>query len=542
MHISAPTSHKDDEHYRRLAEAADDFEATAKISCTALDGDQSVETMAPYEEEHGINQQDRHSNLDCRQSKTAKPQNATFCGAATQSNQVGPGHEALQPNTPSAIPKGKTPIRYEAAPDFGSFTSTSTTPIQHLDEIKRRWSKQQTSSKKRPAFRLSQKSLEGASTEDGTQEFTEVTEQALAALIDHIPSSILVQHASVSGNHNESWHHKRRRLSVDDAASLDFRKPEASVLQSSTVPLAGELAVDHSRIPPEHSENHGSDSQLRDSYGLSNSHSQSSSKSQGLWSEIVMGPSMSFELPLHGPQQSQTHADENEDNHNDEIFTARDRPSDGVELSANASQTHDDTRKSCHLPQYLSMQSKEALKERASETAAPKKEYTIADLNFASLPIELEPPPPKTARRQVFDESTPTLESFGQSLGFDRYFKPLLKTRRIKDDERGYWIIETKSWRLKYQYDFWTQLRSLIITGRLGAVRCQRNAPQDYPWIGTDAKENEELGTVWVFCWGQVVAQLWLAMLVHSHREIEKSRARWAIGSPEDLEVVVQMP
>ncbi|KAK8168134.1 hypothetical protein BKA80DRAFT_266143 [Phyllosticta citrichinensis] len=518
VHISAPTSHKDDEHYRRLAEAADDFEATTKITCTVLDGDQSVEIIAPYEEEDGVNQQDGRSNLDCRQSKTAKSQNAAICGTATQSNQIGPGLESLQQNTPSANVKGKTPIRYEAAPDFGSFTSTSTTPIQHLDEIKWRWSKQQTSSKKRPAFRLSQKSLEEASTKDGTQEFMEDTQQALAALVDHLPSSVLVQHASVSGNHDESRSHKRRRLSVDDAATLDFGKPEASVQQSPTVPPAEESAVDHSRIP-EQPEDHGSNSQLRDSYGLSNSHSQSSSKSQGLWPEIVMGPSTSFELPLHGSQQSQAHTDENED----------------------ASQPHDDTRNSCHWPRDISAQLDGLHEEQASETAAAKKEHTTGDFNFASLPIELEPPPPITAYRGVFDESTQTLKSFGQSLSLDRYFNPLFNIRHLKDDERGCWIIETNSWTLKHQYEFWTEMGKLITTGRLGAVRCQRNAPQNYPWVGTDGKENEGLGTIWVFCWGQVVAQLWLTMLVHSHREIEKSHARWTIGSPEDLEVVVQM-
>ncbi|KAK7545497.1 hypothetical protein IWX49DRAFT_564689 [Phyllosticta citricarpa] len=542
VHISAPTSYKDDELYRRLAKSADDFEATTKINCTALDGDGSLEVITPCGEKDGVQQQDGHSDLDCWSFKTGKPQKSAICVTATQSNQVKPGDDALQRSTPSAEIRGKTPICYEVAPDFGSFTSTLKTPTQQIDEIQRRWSKQQPSSKKRPALRLSQKTLEEASTKGGTPHFLEDTQEALAALVDYVPSSDSALPNSISGGHYESQSRKRRRLSVDHAATQVSGKSEAFVIQSSPALPAVEPAVANTRIPFEHPETHGPNSQLRDSYDLSNSHSQSSSKGQGSWLEAGMGPSLSFELPFHGSQQSQVHTDEDGDNQTDEIATTNDHPPNGLELSVDGTKLQENLGSSYTLPRTLYAQSYGAHANRSFATAAPQNDHATVDFGFGSLPIELEPPPPPTAKRKTFNESTPTLESFSRSLSPDRYFKTSFISRPIQDDERGCWIIETNSWGLKYQYEFWTQLKSLITTGRLGAVRCQRNTPQHYPWTGTDGKEKEGLGTVWVFCWGQVVSHLWLTMLIHSHREIEKSRACWTIGSPENLEVVVQMP
>ncbi|KAK8197567.1 hypothetical protein IWZ00DRAFT_499189 [Phyllosticta capitalensis] len=547
VHISAPTTRTDDERYRQLAVAADDFEATARINCTAQDGDQSFQTLAQNGNGESFIHQARGSMLSGRRVEQGKPRNSVVRPAAGNLNKDGNPYGldpmALETSTPSAETKGKTSIQYAAAPDFGSFTSTSRTSTQQLDEIERRWSQQHSSSKKRPS--LSLKSLQEASSKGGTPEFIGDTQHALAALIDHVPIS------SLGLSDSETWNQspidqppqKRQRLSPEHCVSRDRDMPKVLLAPTSTECLARESRTGHSKTHANDARVPGRPSQLRDSYGLSNSHSQSS-KGKESWPEIAESASVYFELPLHGSQQSQTHADENEDARCTKSTLSKRESSkmvapmlDGVieEIDVN-------NKISAAEFQESSAQSREILRD-CSPGTAQHDEVTVENGHvFASLPIELWFPPPATAQRKTFDGLTETLESFGRVLSPSKYFKPSFTSRPIKNDERGCWIIQTNRWKPRYQIEFWAELGKLVTSGRLGAVWCQRNVPQDWTLGGTDGKEGEGLGTVWVFCWGQAVIHLWLAMLLHSHREIRKSQAQWTVGSPENIEVVVQMP
>ncbi|KAF2146486.1 uncharacterized protein K452DRAFT_282660 [Aplosporella prunicola CBS 121167] len=166
-----------------------------------------------------------------------------------------------------------------------------------------------------------------------------------------------------------------------------------------------------------------------------------------------------------------------------------------------------------------------------------------ANYDFASLPIKLFSPSASVSNKTSFNEMTELLEQYVENLPLEKHYRPAFVSRPINDTDRGCWMFDTSTWRLDRQYEFWTGMQELLEKGYLENVSCQRNISNDIGSDRTDGKEAEGLGMVWLFCWGQVAPHIWLVMLVQSHLEVRKSKARWTVGPPpEDLEVVVQMP
>ena len=124
-------------------------------------------------------------------------------------------------------------------------------------------------------------------------------------------------------------------------------------------------------------------------------------------------------------------------------------------------------------------------------------------LDFSNLPTDAFPPQPA-----ISVESPTALPSqitkhlvILKTRNPDR-FKPLRVERSLQADERGYWRIDCTNMRPNLQQDFWSSLYEHVCSGRIGwGTTMHRDSDSAYA-----------LGTVRLYCWGEVVEHFWLLL------------------------------
>jgi hypothetical protein len=153
-----------------------------------------------------------------------------------------------------------------------------------------------------------------------------------------------------------------------------------------------------------------------------------------------------------------------------------------------------------------------------------------------SLPLQIRPPPPPTGSDSFVSHITPQLKSqFWDSEELQGKYKPF-PHRALRQSERGYWQFDTRAWSPKIQIKFWVFLQSNIGSGVSGwGIWCLRENEA----TGDEGEEAEhELGTVRVFCWGEVVGHVWLLCYVASQARLKRVESQWVDA---DGQVVVRI-
>lgn len=188
-----------------------------------------------------------------------------------------------------------------------------------------------------------------------------------------------------------------------------------------------------------------------------------------------------------------------------------------------------------------------AKKRKFASLSTPKtKPNTQEQEILSSLPYQLHPPPPATAVKHFETHVTTQLQQqFWDSPILHGRYKPLVVGRQVRKSERGYWCIDTKTWTTAIQIKFWRFLKSNIEAGQLGwGIWCLREVDEDTTALeessdgGGDDRREMELGTVKVFCWGEVVGHVWLLCFVASNSKLKYVESRWIDA---DGEVVVRI-
>jgi hypothetical protein len=153
-----------------------------------------------------------------------------------------------------------------------------------------------------------------------------------------------------------------------------------------------------------------------------------------------------------------------------------------------------------------------------------------------SLPLQIRPPPPSTGSDSFVSHITPQLKSqFWDSEELQGKYKPF-PHRALRQSERGFWQFDTRAWSPKIQIKFWVFLQSNIGSGVSGwGIWCLRENEA----TGDEGEEAEhELGTVRVFCWGEVVGHVWLLCYVASQARLKRVESQWVDA---DGQVVVRI-
>ncbi|KAF2750970.1 hypothetical protein M011DRAFT_396387 [Sporormia fimetaria CBS 119925] len=166
---------------------------------------------------------------------------------------------------------------------------------------------------------------------------------------------------------------------------------------------------------------------------------------------------------------------------------------------------------------------------RPSSAAIPQNDHSIPTeivdstplLDFTKLPIEVFAPRPKITietHNGLPSQMTPYLLSVRQQR--PDHFRPNTVSRRLQADERGHWLIDTRSWSKTAQYEFWSSLCTHVTRGDLGwGVFLYRDL--------AELDGQASLGTVQLYCWGEIVGEMWLVLEACSKGRLRGFSSEW---------------
>ena len=154
---------------------------------------------------------------------------------------------------------------------------------------------------------------------------------------------------------------------------------------------------------------------------------------------------------------------------------------------------------------------------------------------LAHLSTSITPPQPSPSLSEFTTHITEALNYLATDIDVTKTYKPISVSRELRPLERGYWLVDCSPWPLQLQIDFWRFLEKHVGSGRAGwGVWCTRGDEESLP--GPD--QEAAIGSVKVFCWGEVVKHVYLLLYVASKSQVRKLGLQWIDSGGK---VVVQM-
>lgn len=153
--------------------------------------------------------------------------------------------------------------------------------------------------------------------------------------------------------------------------------------------------------------------------------------------------------------------------------------------------------------------------------------------------LELYPPRPRSSNGQCGSHLTSSLRTISEKLPMHKYFNPTIQTRSAEKLERGHWLVSIHSWEAALKAKFWTFLTQFIGEGRAGwGVWCSREFLGDMGHTAgndeiTDAPVCADL--IRLYCWGEVMGEIWVLLFIASERKIQGVGARWIDAMQETV-------
>lgn len=159
--------------------------------------------------------------------------------------------------------------------------------------------------------------------------------------------------------------------------------------------------------------------------------------------------------------------------------------------------------------------------------------------SYKEVPLEIHPPRPYPSTAHYSTHLTPPLRTLSRTLPLADLFKPSFQTRSLDKLERGHWYIQIKDWDEVRKAKFWQFLTIFISEGRAGwGVWCSKEVESDSNNTGS-SKENRDpeamREVVKVYCWGEVVREVWLMLWLASAKRILNTGARWVDAQGETV-------
>ncbi|KAH8675829.1 hypothetical protein BX600DRAFT_453652 [Xylariales sp. PMI_506] len=142
--------------------------------------------------------------------------------------------------------------------------------------------------------------------------------------------------------------------------------------------------------------------------------------------------------------------------------------------------------------------------------------YSVHGFGYHSL--ELYSPDPPVANESLVpgDLVTPGLRRLADDLQIPKRFRPEAQTRELRPFERGFWKLDCSTWADELKLEAWTFLANYIGTGVAG-------------W-GLSCRRDDEFRSLRVYCWGGIVAHVFLLLYLASKRKILYTGAHWVDG------------
>ncbi|KAI7236873.1 hypothetical protein KC330_g3502 [Hortaea werneckii] len=165
---------------------------------------------------------------------------------------------------------------------------------------------------------------------------------------------------------------------------------------------------------------------------------------------------------------------------------------------------------------------------------SPMPETSTSSAAIQALPIAIYPPEPEAALAKFTTHVTYHLNFLAESSFAKDSYKPVSIVREPGRLERGHWLLPSSGisvWPATFQLDFWNFLGQFISSGNGGwGLWCAREI-----YHGDD---QSSLGTVRVYCWGEVVKHVYLLLYTASQSKVRKMGLQWV---DREGKIVVQM-
>lgn len=152
-------------------------------------------------------------------------------------------------------------------------------------------------------------------------------------------------------------------------------------------------------------------------------------------------------------------------------------------------------------------------------------------------------PPPKPSSKPFKTHLTPSLAIVATKLPLSRFYTHLQSNpplRPLHILERGHWTFPTTSFSPTGWDTFWKYLKDFIGAGRASwGVWCVVETGSDLDSKKGDGNNgNNGCKVCKVYCWGEIVPEIWLLLFMASHRQIKGCGAAWIDAGGE---IIVQM-
>jgi len=143
---------------------------------------------------------------------------------------------------------------------------------------------------------------------------------------------------------------------------------------------------------------------------------------------------------------------------------------------------------------------------------------------FESLELYPAEPPTDAAQLEPDDLVTTGLKKLASDLQVPKRFRPERQSRGLRPFERGYWSLDCSDWTPQLRSEAWVFLANYVGGGVAGwGVWCRRDPG---------------FNILKVYCWGHVVAHIFLLIYLASRRKILFTGATWTDANGE---VVIMM-
>ncbi|KAJ9669272.1 hypothetical protein H2201_000624 [Coniosporium apollinis] len=555
VHISAPTTRKDDDRYKAQALAYDNFECSNRVSLTARTEGESKKNEGVQHIADLLSQDDSTTHLS---TSIQREQNAAE-NVLSSGNL--PGEPQLPEEISSAVPQDHvagslpgsswpsmlrgTPLASSRRTEFvglGSTFRSSKNPIQQLEILQSSHRKQQRSSGlNAPHARILSGQPASGSNAETSPVYIEDTQLAVAALESQVmasefyevPSSPLIGRAS-----------KRQRLSGSTASPASSEvglaardnSPQSSGSEAHEdvpsdiigVPVEGSAASElSSELGPNHYGDSSSTPKAAFAIRASRQHYANAADPHGSRDPQTTGKQAAVCLssPSERRIRRATHA-------------GSDHPA--LEMADNS----DQAAKFASSPKDQHQQAAEPEPEPLHRVpdAGPKNDpIPPASIDLSTLPMVYHAPPPETD--SITDpgwpsQITPTLARVFEGVVANPSMILKRSTRAISPVERGYWHLDPSTWPPDIQAAFWRIVGDNIPHGNCGwNVWCTREASSEFP-ASAEIQSRGGLGVIRFWCWGEIVGHVWAFLVVASRRWVKWTGARWVAGRGE---VVVEM-
>ncbi|KAJ4416348.1 hypothetical protein N0V82_006785 [Gnomoniopsis sp. IMI 355080] len=134
----------------------------------------------------------------------------------------------------------------------------------------------------------------------------------------------------------------------------------------------------------------------------------------------------------------------------------------------------------------------------------------------------VEPPP---ANHKLGPRVPVKLELLMRNFGIEGRYKPKFQARKLREYERGYWLLDLDAWDHQGKVETW---------GFLGNYICK----DGFAGWGTRACRDEDWRWIRLYGWEHIAGELYILLYVASYRRLKAMELTWYDGAGKELIIV----